>query len=414
MLVGPIHANEVKVGDIVLYQMPNKQKVLHRVIAIDTSAQGAREFTFKGDNNNTPDLLPVHDDQLIGRYMGHVPKIGWVAIKFNQLIGGLRELSRLDELIAGLARIDDDLDELRVTLRESSPVATLPPVDRRSAAIAVRATVANPATQQSAVAPVAVTEPQAVPERGRRAMKSAENVPASFARTVSAPNSPPRLSRWAWRSPAWPSCGSLRPPPAGHRRSRSIRRWARASSPVSNSSSRSMAARRSAAATRSTATHSQAGAPTPSPARRSSGSRSPSAADFDPNNDLVSETHPATRWTFTPQATELRWTSVSAGSGPLNEEFTFELAGNADLVDTRRAGAAQHAQRTTDRTCGPRRCPVSRYGGCARGQQQIHREHVAEHHRQRRRHGRLHGAGGDRHADEYSDAHSDAKERQVR
>ena len=89
VLVGPIDANAVKVGDIVLYQMPNKQKVLHRVIAITRTDQGTREFTFKGDNNNTPDILPVHDDQLIGHYMGHVPKLGWVAIKFNQLLQGV-------------------------------------------------------------------------------------------------------------------------------------------------------------------------------------------------------------------------------------------------------------------------------------------------------------------------------------
>ena len=55
--------------------------------------------------------------------------------------------------------------------------------------------------------------------------------------------------------------------------------------------------------------------------------------DLDPTTQVLNETHPSS-WTFTPQATELRWTSVSAGSGPLDEEFTFELAGDAEPVDT--------------------------------------------------------------------------------
>jgi signal peptidase len=90
VLVGPVDANSVKVGDIVLYQMPNKQRVLHRVTAIDRDDKGVREFTFKGDNNNAEDILPVRDDQLMGAYINRVPKIGWVAIKFNQLIGAMR------------------------------------------------------------------------------------------------------------------------------------------------------------------------------------------------------------------------------------------------------------------------------------------------------------------------------------
>jgi signal peptidase len=89
VLVGPVHADTVKVGDIVLYEMSNKQRVLHRVVKIDTTAEGGREFYFKGDNNNAEDLLPVTDKQLIGSYIQRVPKIGWVAIKFNQLIGGM-------------------------------------------------------------------------------------------------------------------------------------------------------------------------------------------------------------------------------------------------------------------------------------------------------------------------------------
>jgi signal peptidase I len=90
VLVGPVNAADVKVGDIVLYQLPNKQRVLHRVVEIRTGENGGTEFIFKGDNNNTTDLMPVTGEQFIGRYVGRVPKMGWIPIKFNQLIGKAR------------------------------------------------------------------------------------------------------------------------------------------------------------------------------------------------------------------------------------------------------------------------------------------------------------------------------------
>lgn len=90
VLVGPVHAGSVRVGDVILYNLPNRQRVLHRVVEIRTGESGDTEYIFKGDNNNTEDLLPVRSDQFVGRYMGRVPKLGWIPIKFNQLVGKAR------------------------------------------------------------------------------------------------------------------------------------------------------------------------------------------------------------------------------------------------------------------------------------------------------------------------------------
>ncbi len=90
VLVGPMDADSVKVGDIVLYELPNRQRVLHRLTEIRTGESGGTEYIFKGDNNNTEDLMPVKSEQFIGKYIGRVPKVGWVPIRFNQLIGKMR------------------------------------------------------------------------------------------------------------------------------------------------------------------------------------------------------------------------------------------------------------------------------------------------------------------------------------
>ncbi len=90
VLLGPVHASQVKVGDIVMYELPSRQRVLHRVKEIRIGESGAREFIFKGDNNNTEDVEPVQDKQLIGSYIGRVPELGWIPIKFNQVVGKVR------------------------------------------------------------------------------------------------------------------------------------------------------------------------------------------------------------------------------------------------------------------------------------------------------------------------------------
>ena len=64
--------------------MPGGRQVLHRVVEITTSENGERQFIFKGDHNNAEDLRPVVDEQIVGKYIGRVPKAGWVPIKFNQ------------------------------------------------------------------------------------------------------------------------------------------------------------------------------------------------------------------------------------------------------------------------------------------------------------------------------------------
>ncbi len=90
VLTKNISPDNVRVGDIILYTAPNKQRILHRVIDIKAGENGQRTFIFKGDNNNTSDLYPVKDEQIRSRYLRRVPKAGWLPIKFNQLLGQVR------------------------------------------------------------------------------------------------------------------------------------------------------------------------------------------------------------------------------------------------------------------------------------------------------------------------------------
>lgn len=85
-----ISPDDVKVGDIVLYELKGGQRVLHRVVDIRSGENGQRIFIFKGDNNNAEDLFPVEDEQIRTLYIGRVPKIGWLPIKVQKALLSLK------------------------------------------------------------------------------------------------------------------------------------------------------------------------------------------------------------------------------------------------------------------------------------------------------------------------------------
>lgn len=90
VLIGPIDPDAIEVGDIILYELSTRQQILHRVIEIRGGDSGSRLFITQGDNNNTADINPVKEDQVRGHYVKRVPKVGWIAIKFNQWAGAVR------------------------------------------------------------------------------------------------------------------------------------------------------------------------------------------------------------------------------------------------------------------------------------------------------------------------------------
>ena len=81
VLTRSVDPADVKIGDIVRYKKGNVE-VIHRVIGINPDGT----FSTKGDNNNVADPEPVRRDQVVGRYVGRVPYLGWVPVKFQQFL----------------------------------------------------------------------------------------------------------------------------------------------------------------------------------------------------------------------------------------------------------------------------------------------------------------------------------------
>lgn len=72
---------ELKVGDIITYRSEDPYfygiMITHRIIDI-THNEEEKVYITKGDNNATRDRLPVKSDQIYGKVIMMVPKIGYI------------------------------------------------------------------------------------------------------------------------------------------------------------------------------------------------------------------------------------------------------------------------------------------------------------------------------------------------
>jgi signal peptidase len=85
LFVRPVKTADIKVGDVITYQIQSGQPAVisHRVIAINSPADGKRTFILKGDNNSSPDISAVIPAQIKGRLWYAVPLLGWVSNTVN-------------------------------------------------------------------------------------------------------------------------------------------------------------------------------------------------------------------------------------------------------------------------------------------------------------------------------------------
>lgn len=72
-----VSGEKIKVGDPITFLKADSLMATHRVISID---EVKKEFTTKGDANETQDLEPVPFDRLVGRAGAFLPGLGYIAL----------------------------------------------------------------------------------------------------------------------------------------------------------------------------------------------------------------------------------------------------------------------------------------------------------------------------------------------
>lgn len=127
IFVGKADPDELKAGDVIAF-MDGKVVVTHRILEVQAREDGALQYITKGDANNSTDLRPVHEDNLVGIYKTRIPKLGDFALFLQTPLGMVlfialplmafilydilrrqmyakQEAKRTDELEAELARL---------------------------------------------------------------------------------------------------------------------------------------------------------------------------------------------------------------------------------------------------------------------------------------------------------------------
>ena len=74
-------ATNIKVGDVITYKSVEPSyygiMITHRVIDI-INENGVTKYVTKGDHNETRDINPISIDQVYGKVIMRIPKIGYI------------------------------------------------------------------------------------------------------------------------------------------------------------------------------------------------------------------------------------------------------------------------------------------------------------------------------------------------
>jgi signal peptidase len=86
VIISEVPIDDIQEGDIIQYRVANTTiPVVHRVYGI--SGEGdAKVFITKGDDNDNPDTDPILAENVMGKVVFNLPKIGWIPIAIKSLI----------------------------------------------------------------------------------------------------------------------------------------------------------------------------------------------------------------------------------------------------------------------------------------------------------------------------------------
>ena len=88
LLIIGANPKKLKVGEIIVFQAPTKNPVIHRIVEIKEK-DGKRLFSTIGDNNNGQIYFEkeISEEQIIGKaLLKVVPYIGWVKLVFYEYL----------------------------------------------------------------------------------------------------------------------------------------------------------------------------------------------------------------------------------------------------------------------------------------------------------------------------------------
>jgi signal peptidase len=88
VIVAKVPADNVELNDVIQFRVPEGATVMHRVIEIQETEDGGKFFITKGDANDKPDSEPVIPENVVGKAVMTIPKVGWASVVVKQFFAG--------------------------------------------------------------------------------------------------------------------------------------------------------------------------------------------------------------------------------------------------------------------------------------------------------------------------------------
>jgi signal peptidase len=86
-IIAEVPADTIEIGDIIKYRSEGGISIIHRVIDIQVT-ETTRHFITKGDANDSPDTEPVIPENVEGRLVFTIPKVGWISTVIKSFFTG--------------------------------------------------------------------------------------------------------------------------------------------------------------------------------------------------------------------------------------------------------------------------------------------------------------------------------------
>ena len=114
---------DLEKGDIITFNSTDYRYsgvlVTHRIVDIEKTSSGEYLFTTKGDNNNTQDSSRISFDEIYGRVLFRIPKIGYIQYYLSSVLGWVAII-----IVPAVIIIGYDIYKLIKTLRSNDNGST--------------------------------------------------------------------------------------------------------------------------------------------------------------------------------------------------------------------------------------------------------------------------------------------------
>ena len=80
VIVQGVPPTSIQVGDIIIFDSPQRVRTIHRVTKIQTLPNGTTQFKTKGDANPTEEHYWTPEQNVHGRVLYRIPYLGWLAL----------------------------------------------------------------------------------------------------------------------------------------------------------------------------------------------------------------------------------------------------------------------------------------------------------------------------------------------